>query len=439
MRVSTISSSRPSVERGTFSRVHIPAFTRSIRFRLTVWYSSLLLVFGVAFVLALNIAVRLDQPRVVSIENILAEQYAPEAPGPGGALTGPRRTITPGLLVRDAEDQIYSENLDRLRLWSLFSVVGLAVASGVGGYVLSGMMLRPVRDITEAAAEITASNLGKRINYEGPKDELWALSQTFDSMVDRLEHSFERQRQFVQDASHELRTPLAAIRTNIEVTEMDPDASVEEYQDLLATIKGQTDRLTRLSEDLLLLTREDHDRPEREPVELGTIAREVIREMQPVAQSRNVSLNVTSADGIEVVTNPDLLYRSVLNLVDNAIKYSGEGSAVTVRTRQESASALIEVADNGAGIPPENLGRIFDRFYRVDRGRSRREGGTGLGLAIVKELVESLGGTVNVSSDVGKGTAFTIALPASRPLGRTERSEAIASAETALSISAGQG
>ena len=172
----------------------MPAFTGSIRFRLTVWYSSLMLVFGIAFVLALNIAVRLDQPHFVSVEGVLT-QYEPAQPGPGGAIMGPRRVLNTGLLVKDAEDQLYSENLDRLRLWSLVSVVGLAVASGIGGYVLSGMMLRPVRDITEAAAEITASNLGKRINYEGPKDELWALSKTFDSMVDRLEHSFERQRQ----------------------------------------------------------------------------------------------------------------------------------------------------------------------------------------------------------------------------------------------------
>lgn len=391
----------------------MPAFTGSIRFRLTVWYSSLMLVFGVAFVLALNIAVRLDQPRFVSVEGILTEQYEPSQPGPGGAIMGPRRVLTPGLLVKDAEDQIYSENLDRLRLWSLVSVVGLAVASGVGGYVLSGMMLRPVRDITEAAAEITASNLDKRINYKGPKDELWALSQTFDSMVDRLEHSFERQRQFVQDASHELRTPLAAIRTNIEVTEMDPEVSPEEYKDLLTTIKGQTDRLTRLSEDLLLLTREDHDRPEPEPLELAVLAREVLREMQPVAQTRNVTLSSSCADDLEVETNPDLLYRCVLNLVDNGLKYSGEGSTVTVRTALEGANAVIEVADNGTGIPKEALSRIFDRFYRVDRGRSRREGGTGLGLAIVKEIVESLGGTVSVSSEEARGTTFTIRLPAS--------------------------
>jgi signal transduction histidine kinase len=281
----------------------------------------------------------------------------------------------------------------------------------VGGYVLSGMMLRPVRDITEAASEISASNLSKRINYQGPKDELWALSETFDSMIDRLEHSFERQRQFVQDASHELRTPLAAIRTNIEVTEMDPEVSPEEYQDLLSTIKSQTDRLTRLSEDLLLLTREDHDRLEREHVELGALVQEVARELGPVAQAREVHVSTASRGSLEVLTNPDLLFRCVLNLVDNGIKYSGPGSTVSIVVKPAGSEAVIEVADNGPGIPEENLSRVFDRFYRVDRGRSRREGGTGLGLAIVRELMESLGGSVSVTSEVGRGSTFAIRLP----------------------------
>ena len=403
--------------------MHLPAFTRSIRFRLTVWYSSLMLVFGIAFVLALNIAVRLDQPKVVTLDGIAVGQYQ-RADGPGAALRGPQSTIDAAVLLSTTEDQVYSENLERLQFWSLISVVGLAIASGIGGYVLSGMMLRPVRDITEAASEITASNLGKRINYEGPKDELWALSETFDSMIDRLEHSFDRQRQFVQDASHELRTPLAAIKTNIEVTEMDPEVSVEEYQSLVATIKGQTDRLTRLSEDLLLLTREDHDRPEREPVNLGALMNEVRRELLPVAQARDVTLVTNGRDMIEVLSNPDLLYRCVLNLVDNGIKYSGEGSTVTMRATATERTATIEVADNGAGIPPENLERVFDRFYRVDRGRSRREGGTGLGLAIVKELVESLGGSVRVVSTVGQGSTFTIELPLAPTEGATEASSA---------------
>jgi len=394
----------------------MPAFTRSIRFRLTVWYSSLLLVFGVAFVLALNIAVRLDQPKVVSITGwTMTEEFLPARQAPGGAITGGSTVLTPSLIVEDAEDQLYSETLDNLRFWSLISVVGLAIASGVGGYVLSGMMLRPVRDITEAASEITASNLSKRINYEGPKDELYALAQTFDSMIDRLEHSFERQRQFVQDASHELRTPLASIKTNIEVTEMDGDASIEEYQQLVATIKHQTDRLTRLSEDLLLLTREETESPEPEPFDVSALCREVTRELAPVAASRGVALVTQLAARLPATTNPDLLYRCVLNLVDNGIKYAGEGSTVTVRTSLEGALARIDVSDDGLGIDPAVLPRIFDRFYRVDAGRSRREGGTGLGLAIVKELVEALGGTVEARSEPGQGSTFTVRVALAPP------------------------
>ncbi|MCL6645723.1 MAG: HAMP domain-containing protein, partial [Dehalococcoidia bacterium] len=235
--------------------MRLPPFFRSIRFRLTVWYSSLLLVFGVAFVVALNLAVRLDQPPVFELSRSSDVVYTPVRAGPAQAIIVPIETES--YTLREVEDGIYSHSLDRLQYWSLVSVVGLALSSGIGGYVLSGVLLRPVRDITQAASEIGATNLSRRINYQGPRDELWALAETFDSMIGRLEASFERQRQFVQDASHELRTPLAAIRTNIEVTEMDPDATLEEYRELVATIKSQTERLTRLSEDLLLLTNEE--------------------------------------------------------------------------------------------------------------------------------------------------------------------------------------
>lgn len=390
--------------------MRLPQFTRSIRFRLTVWYSSLLLVFGVAFVVALNLAVRLDQRTLFEAtpSDII---YQPQRIGPGQGLVFIAETGQP-VTLRQVEDDIFDENLDRLQFWSILSVLGLALASGVGGYVLSGMMLRPVRDITDAASEIGATNLNRRINYEGPEDELFALAKTFDSMIERLEASFERQRQLVQDASHELRTPLAAIKTNIEVTEMDPDATVDDYRELLATIKAQTDRLTRLSEDLLLLTNGDDSSIEREEVELSTLAHEVVRQLTPLAATRDVTLEVNITDGSTCTTSPDLLFRCVLNLVDNAIKYSGEGSHVVVTVGRDGPMATIKVADNGVGIDPESLARVFDRFYRVDKGRSRREGGTGLGLSIVKQLVESLGGRVTVESEVGKGTTFTIHLPA---------------------------
>ena len=368
-------------------------------------------MFGVAFVVALNIAVRLDQPGTV-YEGVQYNdiEWQPVRTGPGQAITGFVPRLRENVTLREAEDQIYSENIDRLRFWSLLSVVGLALASGVGGYVLSGVMLRPVRDITQAASEISATNLSRRINYEGPQDELWDLARTFDSMIGRIEHSFERQRQFVQDASHELRTPLAAIRTNIEVAEMDLDATPDEYRDLLTTIKTQTERLTRLSEDLLLLTNDDGAQAEREPVDLTGLVQEVLSQLAPLAAARDVTLVAMTAGEVEAETSPDLLYRCVLNLVDNAIKYSGNGSTVTVTAREGAAGSVIEVADDGVGIEPADLERVFDRFYRTDKGRSRREGGTGLGLAIVKELVESLGGTVTAASGPERGTTFTITL-----------------------------
>ena len=392
-------------------RLPIPSFALTVRFRLTVWYSSLLLVFGVAFVVALNLAARLDQPeRLYQLEGVANVELQPIR-GPGNAISGFQPVLTPRVVLKQAEDQIYSDNLDRLRTWSLLAVVGLAAASGVGGYVLSGMMLRPVRDITKVASEISARNLSQRINHQGPEDELWALSKTFDSMIDRLEESFERQRQFVQDASHELRTPLTAIRTNIEVTESDPDATPEDYIRLMDTVKAQTTRLTRLSEDLLLLTSDDGTPLDKEPVNLMAIVREVVNELGPTGATQNVSIVSEGPEELEVETSPDLLYRCVLNLVDNAIKYSGDGSQVRLKVSGTPAEALVAVHDNGAaGIAAGDVPRIFDRFYRIDRARTRTLGGNGLGLAIVRDLVTALGGTVTVQSRPGD-TTFAIRLP----------------------------
>lgn len=413
MKASVINSLRPFAGRATSSSVRVPAFARTVRFRLSIWYSSLLLVFGIAFILALNIAVRLDQPdalaRITFEEGI---QWEPVRSGPGQAITGFTPVLTPRGVIQQAESEWYSQNLDRLRYWSIIAVVGLAVASGVGGYVLSGMMLRPVRDITDVASAISATNLSKRINHQGPDDELKALADTFDSMIARLETSFDRQRQFVQDASHELRTPLAAIRTNIEVTEMDPDVSPDEYRALLETVKGQTERLTRLSEDLLLLSTTDRESSEPEQVDISELSAEVVSQLSPLAASRAVTLRWEGTPQVVVTASSDLLYRCALNLVDNAIKYSGAGSSVVVSARRDGQDAVLEVRDTGPGIAEQDVPRVFDRFYRVDKGRSRREGGTGLGLAIVREMVEAMGGRVSLRSRVGQGSTFALHLPA---------------------------
>lgn len=395
-------SSRPSEERATSSRLKPPAFTRTVRFRLTIWYSSLLLVFGVAFVVALNVAARLDRPSQLELRGY---EIIIERTGPGGGVN-----VQPNLDVAEVEDRLYAESLERLQLWSAFAVVGLAIASGVGGYVLSGALLQPVRDITQVASEISATNLSRRINHQGPDDELKQLADTFDSMIARLERTFEQQRQFVQDASHELRTPLAAIRTNIEVAEMDPHLSEEETRTLLETIKEQTARLTRLSEDLLMLSTNEREEPQVEPLPLLELAHDVARQLTPLAATREVSIQVEGDASVNGVANADLLFRAVWNLVDNAIKYSGEGKHVWVTVSRRDGAAEIRVQDNGPGIPPEQRTRIFERFYRIDKGRSRAQGGTGLGLAIVRELIESMGGQISLESEVGKGSTFIVRL-----------------------------
>lgn len=394
--------------------MRLPAFTQTIRFRLTVWYSSLLLVFGVAFVVALNIAVRLDRPQVVLFDTLHVPdiEWQPVQAAPETSVGGFVPVVSPGVIVQEAEAQLQSQNLDRLQTWSLGAVLALAVASGVGGYVISGVMLRPIRDITEVASEISSTNLARRISYRGPEDELKRLADTFDSMIARLEDAFERQRRFVQDASHELRTPLAAIRATIEVAEMDPEPSPEEVREILETVKTQTERLTRLSEDLLLLTSHEGTELETEPVNLRRLAEVVMCELEPLARRRGVELQGDLPAELTALAHPDHLHRSLLNLVDNAIKYGAEGGKVIVGGRREGQQAVLWVQDFGPGIPEEALPRIFDRFFRVDRGRSRREGGSGLGLAIVAELVRAMGGDVRVQSRPGHGATFEIRLPA---------------------------
>lgn len=386
---------------------------RTVRFRLTVWYSTLLLILGLAFILFLNVAARLDEP---DDQAVMEEMGLDEAEWQAAGVeatseeTGGMGDMTPAQLVDEAGEEFQAENLDRLRTWSIVAGFGLAFISGFGGFALSGIILRPMRDITEVASEISATNLSQRINHQGPDDELKQLADTFDSMIERIERGFEAQRRFVQDASHELRTPLAAIRTNIEVAEMAGETGNDEQRALLETVKGQTERLTRLSEDLLLLTAPQASLP-METVNPGELVAMALEEIGPLAGRANVTLTSHTQESCEAVASTDLLYRCVLNLVDNAVKHTGEGATVTVESGCEDERVWIRVRDNGPGISAEDQEHVFDRFYRIDRSRVRGRGGSGLGLAIVRELMDSMGGSVEVESAPDEGATFTLRLP----------------------------
>ncbi len=384
-----------------------------MRFRLTVWYSTLLLILGLAFILFLNVAARLDDPYDLPLMQRLRDeqvewQAEPAATESTSADSGP--AMTPSLLLEEAGGEFQAENLDHLRTWSIVAATGLAIISGFGGFALAGVILRPVRDITQVASEISATNLSRRINHQGPDDELKGLADTFDSMIARIERGFESQRRFVQDASHELRTPLAAIRTNLEVADLALNAGSVDQRELLETVKGQTERLTRLSEDLLLLTAPP-TASLLEPVDLRGLVQTAIRELEPLAERARVSLTAHAAGHCEALATADLLYRCVFNLIDNAVKHSGEGAAVTIVIGHDGEGVWIRVTDTGPGIPAADLEHVFERFYRVDRSRARGRGGSGLGLAIVRESMDSMGGSVEATSPPGEGSTFTLYLP----------------------------
>jgi heavy metal sensor kinase len=297
-----------------------------------------------------------------------------------------------------------------LRVLGTSVPLALAVA-GVFSYLLARKALTPVKRLHRLAAEITIDRLDHRLPVGNAGDEVGQLSQTINAMIGRLEQSVAEIRRFTADASHELRTPLTAIRTEAEVALSKPmDAA--DYHQLLGSILEECERLTGLTEQLLTLAREDAGlvRADAEPVEVGALLEDVVKTMRPLAEAKGLGLRLEGrAEGV-VCGAASRLRQVFLNLLDNAIKYTPRG-AVEVRCEQAGGEVWISVRDDGIGIPPEHLSRVFDRFYRVDKARSRELGGTGLGLSIAKTIVTAHGGQIDLTSTPGRGTTCTVMLP----------------------------
>ena len=259
-----------------------------------------------------------------------------------------------------------------------------------------------------------SADFSRRLEEPGEHDELGRLALTFNEMLADLDHAFTTQRRFLADASHELRTPLAAIRTNVEALLRGADADPEERDASLRAIARETDRMGRLVADLLALARADAGQPlVQKPVELDALLIEVYQQQRRLADGLNLSLG--ELEQVEIQGDPDRLKQLALNLVDNALRYTPPGGDVTLDVVREGDWAVLRVRDTGVGIPPLDLPHIFDRFYRVDRPRTRQAGGTGLGLAIAKWVAEAHGGRIDVESVVDKGSTFSVFLPARKP------------------------
>ncbi|MFZ4627351.1 MAG: sensor histidine kinase [Blastocatellia bacterium] len=288
-----------------------------------------------------------------------------------------------------------------------------------GGLILARQALRPVDRMTKIADRIGGGDLTERVPVPAYQDEIGRLAVTINQMIARLQAAFERQRQFSADASHELRTPLSVIRADLEIA-LRRERTIPEYQEVLASTLEEAVRLSRLVEDLLLLTRADVGRLELEcqPVNVTTLGREVVDYLQPLAAQRQQTLTWASEAPRDLVlpADPLRLRQMLINLIDNAVKFTGEGGEIALTLTEESGNALLRVRDTGRGIPPEDLPLIFDRFFRRSAMTGDRSTpGTGLGLSIVRWIVEAHGGTIGVTSRLGEGTEFQLRLPLADP------------------------
>ena len=313
--------------------------------------------------------------------------------------------------------------IESLRRQILLAIPVVSLIAAAGGYLLALISLRPIDRIARTAQAIDADDLGQRIGYQGAKDEIGRLAQTFDQMLDRLEAGFAREQRFTSDAAHELRTPLTALKGRIGVT-LSQARDAQNYQATLQEMEHQVDRLIRLSSDLLFMARFDqsHQREPSTRIDIGELLASVVDQVQHVAAEKSLTLVVDLQANLIIVGKMDLLIRLFINLIDNAIKYTPTGESIHLSAKREGDLIEITVRDTGDGIAAEHLPHLFERFYRVESGRARQvelhddryvqdHGGAGLGLAIAAEITQVHGGQLMVESAVGAGTTFICRLP----------------------------
>jgi signal transduction histidine kinase len=404
----------------------------TIRLRLTAWYAGIFLLLG-AGLLAVSYAVvrdnfdRAQNRRHVELTSTLRGEGAANAPRVRVRVTpGLPEPTSPTVLALSAREQeAYAHARDILLaadrsadqdarrrvllefLAALFAVVLLSVGLG---WLVAGRVLRPVAQITATARRISDRTLDERIALGGPSDELRELADTFDSMLERLDGAFGAQRRFVADASHELRTPLTIVRTEIDVTLADPDASTAELREMAVVVRGANERMERLIDALLALATSGAGALDRRALDLAAATRAALERDAALPPDLHVDADLQDApvEGDQV-----LLERMAANLVENAARYNKPNGWIRVRTRSAPGGrdAELVVANSGPRVTPEQAAMIFEPFRRLEPSRSRATGGFGLGLAVVRAVAEAHGGSVHAEPLPEGGLAVAVCLP----------------------------
>ncbi|HLI83131.1 MAG TPA: heavy metal sensor histidine kinase [Bryobacteraceae bacterium] len=305
-------------------------------------------------------------------------------------------------------------DLQTLRQALLLAVLPLLALAAFGGHLLARRGLAPLAAMSAQTQRITSENLSARLAIGNAAEEMALLATSFNALLARLDQSFDTMRRFVQDASHEIRTPLAVIRGEADVA-LSRARAASEYRESLAVIQEESRRLSRLVEDLLNLARADAGRVQLrlENLYVNDLVAECCRSVEPLAAARNLTLACNASADIPFRGDEELLRRMVLNLLDNAIRYTPPGGRISAAVESQNGEIRIRVADTGIGIPPESVPHVFERFYRADQSRSRNgstAGSFGLGLSIVKWIAESHHGVVELASQPGAGSTFTVRL-----------------------------
>ncbi|MEU2111985.1 HAMP domain-containing sensor histidine kinase [Streptomyces sp. NPDC019507] len=390
-----------------------PLLRPTIRIRLTLLYGGMFLIAGI---LLLSIIYLLAAQALH--DGIRQSVEVGAAPGANVTITSPtcpridelvdnaERNAALKLCIAEQRQHALDELLTR----SLFALLGLSVIAFAFGYAMAGRVLSPLGKITRTARRVVGTDLSRRIELDGPDDELKELADTFDEMLERLERAFSAQQRFVANASHELRTPLAINRTLLEVHLSDPGAPAE-LQQLGKTLLATNERSEQLVEGLLLLARSENQIVERKPVDLAEVAGRAVDQTRAEAEAKGVEIRGERAPAV-VQGNGVLLERIALNLVQNAVRYNiADGGWVDVTTEVQHGQAVLVVTNTGPVVPAYEIDNLFEPFRRLRQERTGSDKGVGLGLSIARSVARAHGGRIIAEPREGGGLVMRVTLP----------------------------
>ncbi len=294
--------------------------------------------------------------------------------------------------------------------------IGITLVMGLFIFIVANLVTKRIVEFTNKITKMSRDGIIDEKMDEKGNDEVARLGAAFNRMNEKLALLEKKRVEFVSDASHELKTPLSSIKLMCDSILQNPDLDQESIQEFLSDINSETGRLSRIIEKLLYLTKLDLAHSDRkmlsvEFIDIREIVMDIVKNLTPIAEQKNISINTVYCESVHIMADKDRLWQGVYNIIDNAIKYTRENGQVIIGITKDGNDAIIAVKDSGIGISEENLNHIFDRFYRVDKARSRETGGSGLGLAIANESIEMIGGKIDVQSSEGEGTTFSVSIP----------------------------